>query len=405
MVLLLSTFRGSAADWPGWRGPKRDDHSPDTNLLRKWPEGGPKRVWLFENAGLGYAGYSIVAGKLFTIGLRGDEEFLIALNTGAGTEIWAAPVGAKYPNRWGDGPRATPTVDGERVYALGGQGMLICAQAGDGKVLWQKSMTRDLGGEVPNWGYAESVLIVDDKVICTPGGAQGTMAALDKLTGAVAWRSTSLTDGAQYASPILAEHVGRPQVIQLVQKQFFGVDLADGRVLWRKDWPGKTAVIPTPVYHDGHVYITSGYQAGCTLVKLGPENAVTEIYANKNMVNHHGGVVLVDGHIYGHSYQPRQAWVCQNFKTGERVWESMELGKGAVHHADGMLYCLEEDRGTVALVEASTKGWTERGRFTLAPQTRQRSPSGKIWTHPVVIDGRLYLRDQELLFCYDVRGS
>ena len=392
-----------AADWSQWRGPNRDDHSPDKGLLKKWPEGGPKRLWLFEGAGLGYAGYSIVGNQLFTLGLRGEQEFLISVDVTKGTELWSTPFGAKYPNDWGDGPRGTPTVDEGLVYAISGQGNLICSKASDGKMVWQKSLATDLGGKLQNWGYTESPLIVGNKIICTPGGSKGTMAALDKKTGALIWQTAELTDQAQYSSPILITHAGKKQIVQLVEKKFFGVDPEKGKVLWSTDFPGRTAVIPTPVYSDGIVYVTAGYGVGSKAVKLAADGTATVAYENKVMKNHHGGVVLVGDLLYGYSDGP--GWIAQNLKTGEEIWASKALGKGAVHYADGMLYCLDEGTGTVVLAEASPKGWTEHGRFKLDPQTKQRKPRGKIWTHPVVVNGKLFLRDQELLFCFDVKGN
>ncbi len=401
-LAIAWSLNASAADWPEWRGPGRNDHSTDTGLLKSWPAEGPKRLWVNENAGLGYAGFSVVGNRLFTMGLRDNQELILCLDAATGKELWAAPAGAKYPNNWGDGPRATPTVDGNHVYAIGGQGTLVCAQIADGKVLWQKSLTSDLGGKLQSWGYTESVLIVDNLVVCTPGGDKGTLAALKKDTGELAWQSGELTDNAQYSSPILAMHHGKPQIVQLVMTKVFGVDPANGKVLWKQDFPGRVAVIPTPIYHDGHVYVAAGYGVGCMLVKVGADNSVSVAYENKVMKNHHGGVIRVGDHLFGHSEGP--GWVCQNFKTGEEVWASKKLGKGAIHFADGMFYCLDEGSGDVALVELSTKEWVEKGRFKLDPQTKQRSPQGRIWTHPVVVNGRLYLRDQELLHCYDVKG-
>lgn len=398
---LLTISIANAADWPQWRGPTRDDHSPDTGLLKEWPKEGPKRAWLFEKAGLGYAGYSIAGGKLFTMGLRNDQEYLIAIDTKTGKELWAAEAGPRYPNGWGDGPRMTPTIDGDRIYAIGGQGLLICANIGDGKVIWSKSLVTDLGGKLQSWGYTESPLIVDDAVICTPGGDQGLMAALDKKTGNVLWRTKDLKDEAQYSSPILIKHAGKPQVIQLVMKQVLGVDPASGAVLWQHEFPGRVAVIPTAIYKDGIVYVTAGYGVGCVAVELGADNSVKPLYENKVMKNHHGGVVLVGDYVYGHS--DGYAWVCQELKTGKEVWANKTLGKGAIHYADGMLYCLDERSGEVALVEASPTAWNEKGRFKLDPLSAQRNRQGGIWPHPVVLDGKLYLRDQEYLYCYDVK--
>ncbi len=403
LSLGAASAAASAADWPEWRGATRNDHSPDKDLLDSWPTEGPKRIWLNQNVGLGYSGFSVVGDRLFTMGLRDDEEFILCLDATTGKELWATSAGARYTNKWGGGPRGTPTVDGDLLYAMGGQGTLVCAQTRDGKVVWRKSMVSDLGGKIPGWGYTESVLVVDKLVLCTPGGEQGTFAALKKDTGELAWQTSELKDAAHYSSPILAVHNGKPQIIHRVMIKVFGVDPSNGRVLWQQPFPGSTAVIPTPIYHDGHAYVTAGYRAGCMLVKLDANNSSSVVYQNKDMENHHGGVILVDGHLFGFS-EKGSAWVCQDFQTGEIVWTSKALGRGATHYADGKFYCLDERTGVIALVERSTKDWVEKGRFTLEPQTKQRSPDGRIWTHPVVVNGRLYLRDQELLYCYDVKG-
>ena len=370
--------------------------------MQEWPENGPKRVWLFENAGIGYSGPAVVDGKLYIMGARNGTEYLLALDAEKGEELWAAEIGELLKNDWGDGPRGTPSVSGDRVYTLGGQGTLVCASLADGKIIWKKNM-KEFGGEVPNWGYTESVLVENGRVYCTPGGDKGALIALDVKTGELVWQSKDFAVPAHYSSIISADHNGTRQLIQLTEKKLAGIKAADGSVLWTSDWPGRTAVIPTPIYHDGHVYITTGYGVGCKLVKIGNNNP-QDVYENKVMKNHHGGVVLVDGHIYGHS--DGVGWVCQNFMSGDEVWaEEEKLKKGAVSAADGRLYCLEEDSGTVALIEPSPEGYKEHGRFTLQPQSSQRSRRGKIWTHPVIADGKLYLRDQELLFCFDIKGS
>lgn len=401
LSLLAPPLR--ADDWPQWRGPNRDDVSKETGLLKQWPAGGPKLVWLFKDAGIGYSGHAIVKGRLFTMGARNGMEQLIAVDTTRGTQLWATDVGPEFQERRGNGPRSTPTVDGDRVYALSANGHLICANAADGKELWKVRFS-DYGGRRPNWAFSESVLVDGNLVICTPGGGQGTLLALDKATGKKVWQTADWTDQAHYASPIVVNHNGARQYVQLTAQTLAGVNAKDGRVLWRSAWEGRTAVVPTPIFKDGHVYISSGYGVGCKLVKLGPGHAVEDVYRNTDMVNHHGGVVLAGDHLYGFSDGSR-AWTCQEFKTGKVAWTSRNLGKGAITCADGMLYCLEESRGTVALIEASPKGWVERGRFTLTPQSEYVPQSGKFfWTHPVVANGKLYLRDHELLFCFDVSG-
>jgi outer membrane protein assembly factor BamB len=399
--LTFSTITIQAADWPQWRGPDRTDRSSEKNLLKSWPEGGPKRVWLYKSAGDGYSGPAIVSGKLFTMGTRNDQDILIALNVRDGSELWIAPIGAISRMDRGNGSRGTPSVDGDRVYGLSGRGDLVCAQVSDGKVLWKKTMS-ELGGRVPNWGFTESVLVDGDNVICTPGGPKGAIAALDKNTGGLRWQSADFTDPCDYSSIIAITHNGVRQYVQLTQKTLVSVSAKDGKVLWKAAFPGRTAVIPTPIYSDGSVYVTAGYNAGCMLVKIGDNNEVTTVYQNKLMQNHHGGVVLVDGHLYG--YSDSAGWLCQNFKTGEQVWSSKKLGKGAVTYADGMLYCVDEKTGTVALVEASPKEWIEKSRFTLEPRTVIRTQDNRVWTHPVISNGKLFLRDQDLIYCYDVKG-
>ena len=395
-VLLANAF-----DWPQWRGPDRSDVSKETGLLKTWPDGGPKRIWLYENAGNGYSGPAIAKGKLFTLGTRSDNEILLVLDANTGKEISVAKVGAILDNGWGDGPRGTPTVDGDRVYAMSGMGDLVCVQIADGTILWWASM-KDLGGKRPNWGYTESVLIDGQQVVCTPGGAKGAVAALDKMTGKVLWQSKEFTEPAHYSSIVPAQINGSAQYVQRTEKSVVGISPRDGKLLWETSFPGRTAVIPTPIVRGNDVYVTAGYGAGCKLVRIAPDNTVTTIYENKVMKNHHGGVILVDDHIYGYA---DPGWVCQDFKTGESLWNHRGLGKGAIGYADGMLYCLEETTGTVALVEASPAKWIERGRFKLDPQTKIRSSRGRIWTHPVVSNGKLYLRDQDLIYCYNVKAD
>lgn len=401
-LTALAAWQVMASDWPQWGGPRRDHVSDESGLLQEWPASGPKRVWLNENAGLGYSGVAVAGEKLYTIGARDNAERLIALNVADGKEVWVAEIGEVLKNNWGDGPRGTPTASGDRVYALGGQGTLVAVSAADGKVLWKKRM-QDLGGKVPGWGYTESVLVDDQNVYCTPGGGDGAIAALDKKTGDLKWQSKEFTDGAQYASMRMAEINGGPQLIQLTMRHFVGVDKGSGKLLWQADFPGATAVIPSPIVQGNQAYVTAGYGAGCKSVRIGAGNKTEDAYENKVMKNHHGGVVLIGDYVYGHS--DGAGWVCQNFKTGEEVWASKTFGKGAVTGAGNRLYCLEEKSGTVVLAEASSSGWKEHGRFKLEPQTKQRSPSGAVWTHPVIANGKLYLRDQELLSCYDISAK
>lgn len=391
----------SALDWPQWRGPDRTDLSKETGLLKEWPADGPKQTWIFKNAGQGYSGPAIVGGKLFTLGTRDGKEILLALDATTGKELWVSALGDILGNGWGDGPRSTPSVDGGKVFALSGKGVLACVSLADGKSVWTASMS-DAGGEVPGWGYTESPLVDGNQVVVTPGGKKGAIAAYDKVTGKMLWQSKDFTDGAQYSSIVPATINGEKQYVQLTMQSIVGISPKEGAVLWKQAFPGKVAVIPTPIVRDNQVYVTAGYGVGCLAIKIEPGNKITPVFENKNLKNHHGGAILLGDFVYGHS--DGDGWVCQDWKTGEQKWkEKSKFGKGAIGYADGMFYCLDEGSGAVALIEASPNGWSEKGRFKLDPQSAIRNPQGRIWTHPVVVNGRLYLRDQDLIYCYAVK--
>lgn len=403
LSLAVMLFPALGVEWNQWRGPRRDGHSPDQGLPKRWPPGGPKRLWTTKNVGLGYSGVVTADKLVFTMGTRDGKEHLIALHAKDGTEYYFSLAGNMYTNAWGNGPRMTPTIDDDRLYAMSGKGKLICIIAKSGKFQWEKQLTTDLGGTIPDWGYSESPLVVDDVVIVTPGGTNGTLAALNKKNGKLVWQTSGLTEPAHYTSPIAVSVGGRKQIVQLASRKLFGVDPATGRVLWDTAFPGRIAVVPTPIdAGNGYVYATASYGAGSKLVKIAPDgNSVEIVYEdNRVMRNQHGGVVLVDGKLYGHS--DGSGWVCQDLLTGAEVWRFKDYGKGSVHFADGMLYCLNEQTAELALVDASPLGWTERSRFKLDPLSKKRSREGGIWTHPTVINGRLYLRDQELLTCYEL---
>ncbi|MEM9481608.1 MAG: PQQ-binding-like beta-propeller repeat protein [Verrucomicrobiota bacterium] len=401
----------SGNDWPGWRGADQSGISPDTGLLKSWPSGGPELLWTYENAGNGYSSYSVVGGKLYTLGARETQEILICLDAASGDELWTADVGVDpqsgYNTGWGGGPRSTPTVSDGMIYVLGVAGDVVCFDAETGKEKWRKNLVDDFGGQLSKWGYSESPTVDGDKVLVTPGGKDGAIVTLDKNSGRTIWQSEDLTDRAEYSSVVVAEVDGKKQYIQLFEKTLAGVDAESGDVIWTSNWdPGKVAVIPTPIYHDGYVYMTSGYGAGAKLVKISGGDA-EDVWENTEMVNHHGGVVLVGDHVYGFTDKKRGNLMCQELMTGEVAWMEQDGGnlkKGAVHMADGMLYCLNEDDGTVTLVEVNPRSFSKKGQFKLPKESKIRADKGKIWSHPVVIGGKLYLRDQEYIFCYDVKG-
>jgi outer membrane protein assembly factor BamB len=291
-------------------------------------------------------------------------------------------------------------LDGEAVYAMSQFGDLVCLEAATGTERWRKRLTQDFGGERPGWEYSESPLLDGDRLVVTPGGSRGAVVALNKRNGQVLWQSKEFTDPAHHSSLIAATIDGVRQYIQLTAKSVAGVDAKTGALLWQAERKGQTAVVPTPIYADHHVYVTSGYGAGCNLFevrKAGSRFTARPVYAKPQISNHHGGVIKVGETIYGHCNSGN--WICQEFLTGRIVWKDKGVGKGALAYADGHLYCRSESgKGTVALVVATPEGYVEKGRFDQPDRSRENS-----WAHPVVAGGRLYLRDQDVLLCYDVR--
>lgn len=426
-ALILAVLIPQSSDWPQYRGPNRDDVSAETGLLKAWPAAGPSLLWTFTNAGVGLSGPAVVGDRLFTTGGRGDVEHLIALDLksvkdGAVKEAWAVPIGPLFQfdsNRWSSGPSATPTVSGGLVYALGGNGDLLCVQAATGREVWRKNLPKELEAQVNpigggprnlGWGFTWSPLVDGEQLVCLPGGPKGTVAALDRKTGRLLWQSAEVKDQAAYTSPMVAEIDGIRQYVVLTNPGLFAVLAKDGRLLWRAKRDGGpygTEVINSPLVQGSFIFTTvSVGNGGCELVKVAREgNAfkVESVYANKNLSNHHGNVIRIGDYVFGHS--DGRGWVCHNFMTGMNVWSDRKFPAGSVVFADGRLYCYSEVDGTTALVEASAEGWKESGRFKIPQQSKLKKPNGRIWTPPVVAGGRLYLRDQDLLYCYDVKAK
>jgi outer membrane protein assembly factor BamB len=442
ITLLAAGFLLSSSladDWPQWQGPERNAISKETGLLKEWPKDGPPLAWKTTGLGGGDSAPSIAAGRIYGMGNRGEEEVVWARSEKDGKELWVSRLGPAFDQRGmpqaKEGPGCTPTVDGERLYVVGLGGDLSCLQVNDGKILWQKSMTRDFGGRVPGWSFRESPLVDGDKVICTPGAQDAMLVALDKLTGKTIWKSEVPASpggetggpggprggrggfgrgggsGAAYASVIAIDFEGQRQYVQLTSKGLIGVAASDGKFLWRYDRPANGMGIncSTPLYHDGRVFAASAYGAGGGLVKLIKDGnggvKAEEVWFSRNMENHHGGVVLVDGCLYGANGGNNGGYpVCLDFQTGEVLWNEKDpdkrrVKKGSVAAADGQIYYRTEE-GAVLLIEPSRKEYLERGRF----EQPERS-SKPAWSHPVIANGKLYIRDQETLFCYDIKAK
>jgi len=430
-AMTAAVIRAGSFDWPQWQGPNRNAISQETGLLQAWPKDGPPLAWKLQGLGGGYSAPSIAEGRMFGLSSRGEDEVVWARSEKDGKELWVtrlgpAPTGGMPQGKEGAG--CTPTVDGERLYVIGLEGELACLQVKDGSILWRHSLPGDFGGVVPTWRYNESPLVDGDKLICTPGGKDATIVALKKLTGETIWKSVVpdpagggpggpgggrpgfRDSGASYASAIAIDFEGVRQYVQLTSKSLVGIAAADGKVLWRYDRPANRMGIncSTPIYLDGRVFAASAYGAGGGLVKLSKDGnggvKAEEVWFSKNMENHHGGMLVLDGCLYGANGGNGGGYLaCLDFQTGEVLWNERDadkrrVTKGSVAYADGRIYYRTEE-GTVLLIEPNRKEYTERGRFEQPDRTRQPA-----WTHPVVANGKLYIRDQDLLFCYDVKA-
>jgi outer membrane protein assembly factor BamB len=393
---------GLGTDWPGFNGTRRDNRSDETGLLARWPSGGPGLFWISEGLGAGFSTVSVVDGVVYTMGNKGASEALMALDVGTGAKIWSTPFAwASHPSA-GDGPRGTPLVERDAVYGMGGAGDLVCVERSSGKVRWQKNIIKDFGGQIPYWGVCESVLIDQGRLICTPGGDQGTLVALAPADGSVIWKSVvPKKDRAAYASATIADVGGVRQYIQFTASGTVGVRADSGEFLWRDDSAANgSANCSSPLVSENLVFTSSDYGTGGSLVKLtvnGSKVNARLIYHTHDMQSHHGDMVIVDGLLYGSS--DTGILTCLDLPTGKVKWRSRAAAKGAVTYADRRIY-LRTEQGTMILVEATGTAYRELGRFEQPKRTA--SPA---WAHPVIAEGRLFLRDQELLLCYDLRTT
>ncbi|MEM9557501.1 MAG: PQQ-binding-like beta-propeller repeat protein [Acidobacteriota bacterium] len=415
-LALLSTIAWGAtagADWPQWNGPGRDGMSAETGLLQEWPAEGPPLAWTVDDLGGGHSAPSIAEGRIFGMSHRGDDEVVWALSEKDGSPNWVTRLGPAFGQdraEADDGPGATPTVDGDLLYVQGLAGDVSCLRVETGELVWQRDLRKDFGADVPRWSFRESPLIEGDLVIVTPGAPGATLVALDKLTGATRWQSAVPGDpGPAYSSAIAIGFDGRRQIVQFTAQGLVGVAASDGAFLWRYDPPSNPygINISTPIHHQGQIFASSAYGNGGGLVTLrrADSGGVTadEVYFTPRMQNHHGGMILLDGALFGADGGNSGGYlVALDFATGEVLWDQRAgrlAPKGAIAYADGRLYYRTED-GAMLLVEPSREEYLERGRF------EQPDRSGKpAWTHPVLANGRLYLRDQGTLLAYDVRAT
>jgi outer membrane protein assembly factor BamB len=397
----------SANDWPQWRGSQRNGVSAETGLLPQWPVDGPKLAWQARDLGSGYSTPAVVGDRLFVLGNQGmDNEFVEARSVADGKQLWQTRLGkVGKPDQQPSFPaaRSTPTCTGDQIYALGSDGDLACLDPATGQIRWQKNLRTEFAGKSGTWAYAESPLVDGNTLVCTPGGAEATLVALDRLTGAVRWKSAVPGgDEAAYASAIIVEVGGVRQYVQMLQKGLVAVAANTGQHLWRYD---KTiskygANIPSPLARDGLVYSAgAGTGGGAVRIKAAPPTVEIEpVYFSAKLPAAIGGAVLVGDHLYGTG---SQSLLCVEFATGTVKWEERALGPASLCLADGRLY-LHGENGEVALVEPSPTGYAEKGRFTPPDPPKRLGPMEKAWTYPVVANQRLYIRDHAALWCYAI---
>ncbi len=399
----------SNGDWPQWRGPNRDGLSGETGLLKEWPEDGPPVVWKATGIGEGFSSVSVVANRVYTMGDLDDGCYLFSLNRQNGDIVWKKKVGKTGGNY--KGPRCTPTVERDRVYALGQFGDLLCCEQETGEIVWHKNLVHDFKGDPGGWNYTESPLVDGERLICTPGGKEATMIALHKQTGDVLWKGkTEEGESAAYASPVIAEIGGVRQYVQLLSQGGASFAAEDGKLLWRygdrrNRFASNTANIPTPIVHGDRVFFAAGYGRGGGMIRVTKEGGdfqVEELWFNQKLNNKHGGVIWVGDYLYGGRDDSPIAW-CADSHSGDILWEKRSSNDGSgsisVTYADGNLYWRYAN-GVVSLVPASPDGFNETSSFKIA------APSGEpSWPHPVVAGGQFYLRDQDTLWCYDVRAK
>lgn len=399
LVALLTTpdaAQESGADWPQWRGPARDGISKETGLLKQWPAAGPPLAWRSAGAHEGYSSMSVAGGRVFTLGAKGPTEYVLAFDAASGKKLWETPNGRRFGNDRGDGPRSTPTVDGGRVYVLGASGDLTVLEAASGRKVWSVNLLSKFGGYNPSWGLSESPLVLDDRILVNAGGRGSGVVALKKVDGSLIWRSQN--DGAAYSSAVLATLGTTQQAIFFTAERVIGVDVASGRLLWSyAPVSNSTANIATPLVRANRVFVSSDYGTGGALLQLsaqGDRVTAQEIWFNRNMRNHHSSSVWVGSTLFGFSSSILMAL---RVDTGEVAWRDRSVGKGSVVYADERLYLFSEN-GVVGLAEANPTAYREHGRFSL------KTGNSPTWSHPVIAGGRLFLRDQDALYAYDIKA-
>lgn len=398
--VVAGALAAGAADSPQFRGANRTGVFEEKGLLKSWPEEGPKKLWTATGFGVGYSSVDVVKGKIYVTGTLADQESYVFILDLDGKVLDKIPYGKETTAEMAPGARSTPTIDGDRLFVLSGLGELNCIDLPTNKIVWHVNILERFKAPNNEWHVAESLLVDGDHVICTPGGPDAVMAALDKKTGETVWVTKGMNDMTSYVPPLLVDHNGRKLIFTETSKFLICVDRKTGELLWKKEHTTQYDIhAVTPIYKDGLLFYVAGYKSGGGQIKLSKDGASYEdVWQETEMDCQHHGVVLVDGYLYGTSHHKAGGqMVCLDWKTGEVKWTSKEVTQAVTEYADGMLYTYEgPKRGIVSLIQPSPEGLQRKGLFTVSEGTKEH------WAHPTIANGRLYVRHGDVLQCYDI---
>ncbi len=405
IFLVFMNMAVYAADWPQFRGPNRDGKSSETNLLSRWPEDGPEMLWAYEGVGTGFSSPIIVDGSIYTAGIIDGDGVVFALDLD-GNLKWQTNYGTEWTRSHG-GTRSTPTYKNGNLYLMSGHGKVVCLDAATGEIVWTVDTQEEFQIQMPTWGVGESLVVDSENVYCTPGGQVASMVALNKTTGEIVWKTTDLTDESSYCSPLMFQRGDMRLLVTMTSDHVVFIDADNGNIIYKdafSEYQSRPRNINpvTPVYRDGMVYTTSGYDCGGAMYEVSEDGrTITRIWVDETLDVHHGGVAEIDGYIYGANWQGNADgnWCCLDWQTGEVMYEQHWHNKGSIIYADGHLYCYEERDGNFALVEPTPEGFNVISAFQV------ELGDGPHWAHPAISDGRLYIRHGNVLMCYDIKAE
>ncbi|MDP3913675.1 MAG: PQQ-like beta-propeller repeat protein [Bacteroidota bacterium] len=402
LLLVLIVF----AQPVQWRGLNRDGKFADTGLLKKWPDAGPELLLKVEGIGKGYSSVVATDQYIFASGMIDTLDYLSCI-TPDGQTKWKVAYGRSWAKSFPD-TRSTPTIEDDRIYIISGSGELVCLNVNDGAIRWKVNVDKDFEAEWHIWGVSESPLIVDDKVICTPGGAKTSVVAFDKMTGKPVWQSESVGGPRSYVSPIIYKYKQFRYILAVTGTHLIALEPATGKVVWNfKYWDGEKWDQPgliwtnTPTIKGRDIFLSMGYDYRNAMVQMSEDGmSVTEKWSNMTLDNHHHGLIELDGFVYGSNWEnnSKGKWVCMNWETGDVKYETEWVNKGSLVYADGMFYIMEEKAGTVALVKP------DQNNFEVISSFKLKGGSGPYWSHPFIANGKMYLRHGDVLFVYNIKA-